>query len=157
MRDLPPTPPIESKAKGKESNTPNATTPGAHACVCEGAREPAGDCRALPPVIDVRTPPTLETLLAFAHLRCGFHDDDFTREWHRLMTEEYMWRHPDTGRRIAHWPAYFRKWRTRRRLFEKLLDPGRIADARTRGNTQLPVNRLLASDEFERSFCDDLA
>ena len=37
-RDLPPAPPIERKAKGKESNTPNATTPGAHACVCEGAR-----------------------------------------------------------------------------------------------------------------------
>ena len=146
MRDIPPTPPIESKGKAKESHIPHATHAGARACACEG--------EALPPVIDVRTPPTLELLLAFAHLRCGFYDDDFTREWHRLMSDEYMWRHPESGRRISHWPAYFRKWRTSRDFFAKLYDPARLSDARLGGKAL--ANKLQGSGDFERSFCDAL-
>ena len=113
-RDLPPTPPIESKGKEKES-----VFFASSAC----ARE------TLPPVIDVRTPPSLELLLAFAHLRCRFFDDAFTREWFHMMNDEFMWCHPETGTPIRHWPAYFRLWRANRAFFDKLRDPNRIPDA----------------------------
>ena len=84
------------------------------------------DRRLLPPVIDVRTPPSLELLLAYAHARLGYYDDAFTREWHRVMTDEFQWIHPKTGRPIMHWPQYFREWRLNRRFFETLRDPKRL-------------------------------
>ena len=115
MRDIPPTPPIESKEQEKES---------ASHCASACARE------RLPPVIDVRTPPSLELLLAFAHQRCHFFDDAFTREWFRIMNDELLWLHPETGTPIRHWPAYFLRWRANRAFFEKLRDPSRIPDAR---------------------------
>ena len=82
--------------------------------------------KLLPPVIDVRTPPSEELLLAFAHVRLGFFDDDFTREWLRVAKDEFQWIHPKTGRPITHWPQYFREWRLNRRFFETLRDPKRL-------------------------------
>ena len=93
----------------------------------------AREAELLPPVIDVHKPPTLELLLAFAHIRCKFYDDTYTREWHRLMTDEYQWLHPDTGTPIRHWPAYFRLWRMNEPYFAMLRDPQRIPDARKGG------------------------
>jgi len=123
-RELPPTPPIEKRETEKESAS--------SAC---GARARARTCEELlPPVIDIHTPPSLELLLAFAHHRCHFFDDAFTREWHRIMSEELMWCYPESGRPISHWPAYFRLWRIKRALFEKINDPERIPDARTVGS-----------------------
>ena len=80
----------------------------------------------LPPVIDVHTPPSLELLLAYAHSRLGYYDDAFTREWHRVMSDEFMWHSPKTGAPIRHWPAHFREWRANRRFFEVLRDPKRL-------------------------------
>ena len=82
--------------------------------------------KLLPPVIDTRTPPSEELLLAFAHVRLGFFDDDFTREWLRVAKDEFQWIHPKTGRPIMHWPQYFREWRLNRRFFETLRDPKRL-------------------------------
>jgi len=118
-RELPPAPPIEKRETEKESN--NQIQPRTRVRTRE---------ETLPPVIDIHTPPSLELLLAFAHLRCHFFDDAFTREWHRIMTDELFWCNAETGRRICHWPAYFRVWRENRKLFEKLRDPDRIPDAR---------------------------
>lgn len=87
----------------------------------------------LPPVVDIHSKPSLELLLAFAHRRCHFFDDDFTREWHRVMEEEFQWEHPKTKKPIDPWPAYFREWRLNRPFFEKLRDPNRIPDARKGG------------------------
>ena len=70
------------------------------------------------------------------------------------MSDEYMWRHPESGRRISHWPAYFRKWRTSRDFFAKLYDPARLSDARLGGKAL--ANKLQGSGDFERSFCDAL-
>ena len=84
------------------------------------------DREALPPVLDVATPPSLELLLAYAHSRLGYYDDAFTREWHRVMSVELMWCYPKTGKPILHWPAYFREWRANRRFFEVLRDPKRL-------------------------------
>lgn len=80
----------------------------------------------LPPVIDVHTPPSLELLLAYAHVRLHYFDDAFTREWHRVMTDEFQWIHPKTGKPITHWTASFREWRLNRRFFEVLRDPKRL-------------------------------
>ena len=80
----------------------------------------------LPPVIDVHTPPSLELLLAYAHVRLHYYDDAFTREWHRVMTDEFQWIHPKTGKPITHWTASFREWRLNRRFFEVLRDPKRL-------------------------------
>lgn len=80
----------------------------------------------LPPVIDVRTPPSPELLLAFAHKRLGFFDDAFTLEWLRVAKDEFQWIHPKTGRPILHWPQYFREWRLNRRFFEALRNPKRL-------------------------------
>ena len=88
-----------------------------------------------PAVVNVKKPPTLEELLAYAH-GIGYHDDAYTREWHRLMSEEYMWR-DKAGRPIKNWPAYFNQWRSARAKFEKLDDPDRIPDARNRVRGQL--------------------
>ena len=82
--------------------------------------------KLLPPVIDTRTPPSEELLLAFAHVRLGFFDDEFTREWLRVAKDEFQWIHPKTGRPIMHWPQYFREWRLNRRFFETLRDPKRL-------------------------------
>ena len=140
MRDISPTPPIESKEQEKEAPPPPASPVRAHAGACAGAREAA----KLPPVIDVKTPPTLELLLAFAHVRCDYFDDDFTREWFSVMNDEYMWRYPETGEPIRHWPAYFRLWRVKRKLFEKLNDPNRIPDARN-GNGPRKADSWIGS------------
>lgn len=115
---------IALKEIEKEAPPPPASPVRAHAGACTGARE----ATKLPPVINVKTPPTLELLLAFAHVRCDYFDDDFTREWFRVMNDEYMWCYPETGEPIRHWPAYFRLWRVKRKLFEKLNDPDRIPD-----------------------------
>ena len=114
--NIPPTPPIREKAEKKES--------------CCSADAVVRAREELPATIDVKTPPSLDLLLAFAHIRCNFFDDDFTREWYRLMNDEYMWIHPDNGRPIRHWPAYFRLWRANNKYFEVLHDPRRIPDAR---------------------------
>ena len=90
----------------------------------------------LPPVIDVGTPPSRELLLAYAHARLHSFDDAFTREWHRVMNDELLWRHPKTGRPIAHWPDYFRQWRANRAFFAALRDPKRLQTACERRITE---------------------
>ena len=95
----------------------------------------AREAEILPPVIDVKEPPSLDLLLSFAHIRCQFFDDDFTRSWFRLMNDEFMWCHPENGDPIKHWPAYFRLWRANRKFFDRLRDPDRIPDARRGGGT----------------------
>ena len=115
----PPAPPLREKGKEKESHGDIVT--------------PARARVELPPFLDVRTPPSLELLLAFAHERCGFYDDEFTCEWFRMMNDEFLWCHPGNGRPIRHWPAYFRIWRANRKFFERLRDPERIPDARKCG------------------------
>jgi len=103
-----------SKEKGLEKE---ASTPRVRARI---------DREILPPAIDVETPPSLELLMAYAHVRLGYFDDGFIREWHRVMSDELMWRSPKTGKPIRHWPAYFREWRANRRFFELLRDPKRV-------------------------------
>ena len=110
--NLSPTPPIREKGLEKEASP---------------LRVRAGEERKLlPPVIDVGTPPSLELLLAYAHVRLHYYDDAFTREWHRVMTDKLCWRHPKTGRPIVHWPDYFRQWRANRAFFEVRRDPNRL-------------------------------
>ena len=113
--NLPPTPPIREKGLEKEASPLRVRT-----------RE---ERNLLPPVIDVGTPPSLELLLAYAHARLHYFDDAFTREWHRVMNDELLWRHPKTGRPIAHWPDYFRQWRANRAFFAALRDPKRLQTA----------------------------
>lgn len=109
----------------------------------------AHEGEVLPPVIDVRTPPSLKLLLAFAHIRCRFYDDAFTREWHRVMKDEYLWLHPETGTPIRHWPAYFRLWRTNEAYFAKLRDPDRIPDVRKGGGTKRKSDNWRGTKEGE--------
>ena len=99
------------------------------------APEPGGE--RLPGVIDFKSPPSLELLLAYAHRRARFHDDDYTREWHRIMSEEFGWRDPKTGEALKHWGVLFRIWRKNRAMIEKVRDPDRIPDARNRVRGQL--------------------
>ena len=82
--------------------------------------------KLLPPVIDVHTPPSLELLLAYAHCRVHFFDDDFTREWFHIMQDEFEWIDPKTDKPIRHWTASFRNWRLNRKFFETLRDPKRL-------------------------------
>ena len=133
-RDLSPAPPIERKAKGKE-RPPTHTT---RARACEDVR--------LPPVIDIHTPPSQELLLAWAAHR-HYADTAYILQWYDLMANELFWCHPVTGEPLKHWPAYLRVCYANRH---------RPHGRPSRFNAQLPVNRLAASDEFERSFCDDL-
>lgn len=125
---------MEAKEKKKEKSAlkenrreapPTPATPAR----TRGAGATDGD--VLPVVIAVNKPPTLNLLLSFAHIRCNFFDDEFTREWFRIMNDEYMWCYPETGTPIRHWPAYFRLWRVKEKLFAKLNDPNRIPDARS--------------------------
>ena len=74
--------------------------------------------------VDVKTPPTVEELLAYAH-RIGIWNDAYVREWHRVMSEEYQWRHSSSGDPIRHWPAYFRYWRLRDPNFAALPESAR--------------------------------
>ena len=104
--------PLKEKGLEKEASTPRVRA--------RAERE------ILPPVIDVRPPPSPELLLAFAHTRLGFFDDAFTLEWLRVAQDEFQWIHPKTGRPILHWPQYFREWRLNRRFFETLRDPKRL-------------------------------
>ena len=84
-------PPKGEKGKEKESTSTPVTR----------ARE------ALPPVIDVHTPPSLDLLLAWTESR-HYQDEDFTRNWFDLMTNEFYWIHPKSGEPINHWPAFYR-------------------------------------------------
>ena len=112
--------------RGKSPHTPQKEK-GLEKVASSSPRVRAREDRCLlPPVIDVRTPPSLELLLAYAHVRLGYYDDAFTREWHRVMTDELQWIHPKTGKPITHWTASFREWRLNRRFFEVLRDPKRL-------------------------------
>ena len=86
--------------KSKKESTTTTTTTNAR-----DARTHARD--VLPPVIDVHTPPTLETLLAWAVER-NYTDTTYVREWHDLWSNEYFWLDPKTGKSLRHWPAFFR-------------------------------------------------
>ena len=131
---------IALKEKKKEAPPPPAS--------------PARTREELPAVIAVNKPPTLELLLAFAHLRCDFFDDEFTREWFRIMNDEYLWCYPETGTPIRHWPAYFRLWRVKRKLFEKLNDPERLPDARKGGRTPRRADNWIGTptESLEKVF-----
>ena len=91
--NLSPTPPIREKGETKESSSRPPR-----------AREKVTDLV----VLDIHTPPTLETLLAWAHSR-KWMDDDYTRKWFEEMATELFWCHPVTGQPLNHWPAYFRR------------------------------------------------
>ena len=78
-----------------------------------------------------RSIPSVEQAISFAHSIIGFTDDDFIREWHRQMSMAFWC--DEFGNPIRNWGYVFNKWRLNKRLFEKLRDPARIADARTGG------------------------
>ena len=108
--------------------------------------------KLLPPVIDTRTPPSEELLLAFAHVRLRFFDDDFTREWLRVAKDEFQWIHPKTGHPIMHWPQYFREWRLNRRFFETLRDPKRLMSpaARNAAESEEAEERRRKAEDARR-------
>ena len=99
-----------------------------------------------PAVINVKRPPTLEELLDYAHKRLGFFDDAFTREWHRVMSEEYQWRGKD-GKKIKNWPGVFHSWRENRAAIEKFRDPDRISDARKNARGRLSNHVDISKEE----------
>ena len=99
-----------------------------------------------PAVINVKRMPTLEELLDFAHKRLKFFDDAYTREWHRLMSEEHQWKNMK-GMPIKNWPAYFAKWRANRAMIEKARDPDRIPDARKNARGRLSNHVDISKEE----------
>ena len=133
--NLSPTPPIREKGLEKEASPLRVR-----------ARE---ERKLLPPVIDVGTPPSLELLIAYAHVRLHYYDDAFTLEWHRVMTDELCWRHPKTGRPIVHWPDYFRQWRANRAFFAALRDPNRLMSFASRKTAE--AERLNEAERVRKA------
>ena len=78
-----------------------------------------------------RSIPTVEQVISFANSIIGFTDDDFCREWHRQMSMAFWC--DESGNPIRNWGYVFNKWRLNKKLFERLRDPERIADARKSG------------------------
>jgi len=75
-----------------------------------------------------RTIPTLDQVLSHAHSIMGITDDGFIRDWYRQMNAAFWC--DELGNQIKNWGWVLNKWYRNRKLFERLRDPERIADAR---------------------------
>jgi len=144
-RDIPPTPPIETKGEEKECNYATACAPARddHAAL---TNEELRRLRSSPFPEDkeryksyVGDIPTLQRAVEHARLR-GFTDEDFVARWYRSM-EMANWtdRHANA---IENWGLSLLKWINYRGLFEKLQDPSRIPDAMFVGGrpSDKPIN-----------------
>ena len=98
-------------------------------------------------MIDVKTPPSLELLLAYAHVKLGFFDDAFTREWFRQMRDVYMWIHPKTDSPVRHWPVLFCKWIANRAAIDEARDPHRGPGARENARRRLSNHVDITKEE----------
>jgi len=78
-----------------------------------------------------RSIPTLEMVRERAKTLLNFHDERFIAEWYRQM-EMSCWC-DEFGNPIRNWGWVFNKWRLNEKLFKRLRDPERIADARKAG------------------------
>ena len=97
--------------------------------------------------------PTLEMVLSHCHHRMCFHDDEFVRYWYNQM-EFQLWC-DRLGNPIKNWAYELSVWIGNRAFFERLRDPDRLPDARTRRKTadrRQPINHLAGSEEFIKDF-----
>ena len=74
-----------------------------------------------------RSIPTIQQVTDYANTILGFTDEKFIREWYRQMSMAFWC--DEFGNPIRNWGWVFNKWRLNQKLFEKLRDPNRIADA----------------------------
>ena len=143
-RNIPPTPPIKRKGKGKEvekekayilsrarehaENPSEALTKEDLRILRESAAVNEKDRQLVSDYL--RSIPTLERAIKHMALHRNFKDADFIREWYTAQ-EVNCWCNK-FGSQIDNWPGLLYKWIENRAFFNAVKDPERLPDARRR-------------------------